>query len=72
MKTKIQSIEEVKVQIIDTSLSAASVIGTLAYLVSLSRLFKFGFHISFVINFMVIASVVTITLMKICPNIVRK
>jgi signal transduction histidine kinase len=64
MKTKIQSIEEVKVQIIDTSLSAASVIGTLAYLVSLSRLFKFGFHISFVINFMVIASVVTITLMR--------
>jgi len=64
MKTKVQSIEEVKVQIIDTSLAVASVIGTLAYLASLSRLFKFGFHISFVINFLIIASVVIITLLR--------
>jgi signal transduction histidine kinase len=63
-KTKIQTIEEVKVQIINTSLVVASVIGTLAYLVSLSRWFKFGFHISFVINFIILASVVTITLYR--------
>ncbi|MBN1415798.1 MAG: hypothetical protein JW973_11910 [Bacteroidales bacterium] len=64
MKTKIHTVEEVKVQIIDTSLIVASVIGTLAYAVSLYRLFKFGFHISFVINFFIIASVVIITLLR--------
>lgn len=64
MKTKVQSIEEVKVKIIDTSMVTASVIGTLAYLVSLSRLFRFGFHISFVINFFIVATVIAITLMR--------
>jgi signal transduction histidine kinase len=64
MKTKIHSVEEVKLQIIDSSLSVASIIGTIAYLVSLSRFFKFGFHISFVINFLIIATVVTITLLR--------
>jgi len=64
MKTKIQTVEEVKMQVIDSSLSVASVIGTVAYLVSLSRLFKFGFHISFVINFLILATVVIITLSR--------
>jgi signal transduction histidine kinase len=72
MKAKMRTIEEVKTQIINTSLIVASVIGTLAYLVSLSRLFKFGFHISFVINFLIIASVITITLFRSHISILLK
>lgn len=71
-KTKIHSIEEVKLQIMNTSLLVASVIGTLAYLVSLSRWIKFGFHISFVINFIIVASVVTITLLRSHISILLK
>lgn len=64
MKTKIRTIDEVKAQIIDSSLIAASVIGSVAYLVSLIRLVQFGFHISFLINFFVIATVVTLTFIR--------
>jgi signal transduction histidine kinase len=72
MKAKIQTIEEVKRQIIDTSLIVASVIGSVAYLVSLSRLVKFGFNISYIINFCVIASIVAITLWRSRISILLK
>jgi signal transduction histidine kinase len=72
MKTKIHTIEEVKRQIIDTSLIVASVIGSLAYLVSLSRLFRFGFHISFVINFFVIACIIAITFVRSRLSVILK
>lgn len=72
MKAKIRTIEEVKIQIIDISLIVASVIGTVAYLVSLSRLFVFGFNISFVINFILIASVIIITALRSRISILLK
>jgi signal transduction histidine kinase len=62
MKVNLNSIEEVKKQIIDTSLLVASAIGALAYLISLYRLFTNGFHFSFVINFFVMASLIATTL----------
>lgn len=61
MKNEINNIEQVKHHIINTSLIVASVIGTLAYLVSLYRFFQIGFHISFVINFLVLAIIVFMT-----------
>ena len=72
MKTKMRTIEEVKMQIIDTSLVVASIIGLVAYLVSLSRLKIFGFNFSFIINFLVIASVIAITLLRSRISILLK
>ena len=72
MKVTINSLEEVKKQIIDTSLLVASVIGTLAYLMSLYRLFTHGFHFSFIINFFVIASLIATYLNRIRLGVILK
>lgn len=71
-KENIETIDEVKRQIIDTSLVVAAAIGTLAYLVSLSRFFRYGFHISFIINFFILAGLITITLYRARLSIVLK
>jgi signal transduction histidine kinase len=62
MKKRAQHIDEVKIQVMDTSLIAATILGALAYLFSLFRWISLGFHASFVINFFIIGSVVLITL----------
>lgn len=51
---KYEKIEEVKQQIIDTALIASSIIGFLAYLISLEKLFSENFQISFVTDFLVL------------------
>lgn len=72
MKTEVHSIEEVKNQIINTSLIVASLIGTLAYLISLSRLFSIGFHVSFVINLIIMVVIIMMTLFRARLGIVLK
>jgi hypothetical protein len=72
MKAKINTIEEVKMQIIDTSLIVASFIGTVAYLISLSRIIAFGFNISFVINFFIVAGIIIITRLRSRISILLK
>lgn len=54
----------VKNQILNNSLVVASIVGSLAYLVSLYRLIEQGFHISFLINLIIIVVVVVITLLR--------
>jgi signal transduction histidine kinase len=61
MKNEINNIEEVKHQIINTSLIVTSIIGSLAYLISLYRFLQIGFHFSFVFNFFIVAIVVSMT-----------
>lgn len=58
------NIEEVRRKVIDTSLIISSIIGTFAYILSLSRYFTIGFHVNFIIEFLIIALVVTITLFR--------
>lgn len=62
MKRRAEHIDEVKIQVMDTSLIVATLLGALAYLFSLFRWVSLGFHISFVINFFIIGSVILITL----------
>ena len=64
MKKVKHTIEEVRKQIIDTSLVIGSILGVIAYLLSITRYFRTGFQISFIIEFLVIASIVTITLVR--------
>jgi PAS domain S-box-containing protein len=58
------SVEEVRKQFIDTSLVVASVIGSLAYVLSLTRYFKSGFQFAFVIEFVVLAGLLATTAMR--------
>ena len=64
MKQEKHTVEEVKKQILDTSILVATTIGTLAYLVSLFRWVEYGFHISFIINFAVIGSMILISIIR--------
>jgi signal transduction histidine kinase len=64
LKQEKLTIDEVKIQILDTSLLVASAIGTLAYLISLYRWILYGFHISFIINLFVIGSIIFITMIR--------
>lgn len=61
---KSDKLQLVKNQIINSSLVVASIVGSLAYLVSLYRLIENGFHISFLINLIIIASVVVLTIFR--------
>ncbi len=58
------SIEEVREQTVNNSLVVASVLGTLSYVFSLLRYFKTGFHYSFVIEFVIVAGVIVITIYR--------
>jgi len=64
MKQERLTINEVKIQILDTSLLVAAAIGALAYCMSLYRWILYGFHISFIINLFVIASIIFITAIR--------
>ncbi len=64
MKQEKHTVEEVKKEILDTSILVATTIGTLAYLVSLFRWVEYGFHISFIINFVVIGSMILISIIR--------
>jgi signal transduction histidine kinase len=64
MGMKSDKLHLIKSQIINNSLVVASVLGSLAYLVSLYRLFEHGFHISFLINLIIIAAVVVLTIFR--------
>jgi len=64
LKQEKLAISEVKMQILDTSLVVASVIGSLAYFISLYRWILYGFHISFIINLFVISSIIVITAIR--------
>ncbi|MFO7368947.1 MAG: ATP-binding protein [Bacteroidales bacterium] len=64
MATKPDKLHLVKNQIINNSLVMASTVGSLAYLVSLYRFIEHGFHISFLINLVVVASVVVMTFLR--------
>jgi signal transduction histidine kinase len=61
MRGEINNIEEVKHQIINNSLIVTSIIGSLAYLISLYRFLQIGFHFSFIFNFFIVAIVVSMT-----------
>lgn len=61
---KSDKIQHIKNQIINNSLVVASVVGSLAYLVSLYRFVEHGFHISFLINLVIVASVVLLTIFR--------
>jgi signal transduction histidine kinase len=64
MEEKVYEMLHVKNQIINNSLVVASIIGFLAYLISLYRYMESGFHISFLINFLIIASIVILTILR--------
>jgi signal transduction histidine kinase len=72
MKAGINQIDDVKNQIIDTSLVVSSIIGALAYLISLYRFFLTGFNISFVVNLLIVVSVIALTLIRKWLNITVK
>lgn len=64
MSMKSDKLQLVKNQIINNSLVVASIVGSLAYLVSLYRFVENGFHISFLINLIIIAVVVVLTIFR--------
>jgi signal transduction histidine kinase len=72
MRNEFYKIEEVKVHIINNSLLVASVIGSLAYLTSLYRLWHSGFHISFLINFIIVAMLIATTWFRARISMVLK
>lgn len=53
--------EEVRRQIIDRSLIVTSILGGIAYLISLTRIFNTGFHFSFIIEFLIVLGLFIIT-----------
>lgn len=63
-KEEENNIDEVRKHILDTSLIVAAVIGSLAFLISLYRWFLYGFHISHVINFLIIACVILLAAIR--------
>jgi PAS domain S-box-containing protein len=56
------TIDEVRERTVNNSLVVASVLGTLSYVLSLLRYVKTGFNYSFIIEFLVVAGVIIITL----------
>jgi len=62
MKGKSLTIDEVREITVNNSLVVASVLGTLSYVLSLLRFLKTGFNYSFIIEFLVVAGVIIITL----------
>jgi PAS domain S-box-containing protein len=62
MKGKSLTIDEVRERTVNNSLVVASVLGTISYILSLLRYFKTGFNYSFIIEFLVIAGIIVITL----------
>ena len=58
LKKDVNTVDEVKKHILDTSLVVAAVIGSLAFLISLFRWYNYGFHISHIINFFVIGFII--------------
>jgi|WetSurSiteA1Bulk_404760.scaffolds.fasta_scaffold00151_2 signal transduction histidine kinase len=58
------TIDDVRRQILDTALVVASLIGTAAYLISLYRWVNYGFHPAYIINLLVIGSVILITFFR--------
>lgn len=61
---KFDQLQHVKNQIINNSLVVASIVGSLAYLVSLYRFVEHGFHISFLINLIIVAAVVVLSIFR--------
>lgn len=59
-----RTIEVEKEKVINTSLIAASVIGTLVYLVSLSRIFTTGFQLTFIVDFFTISLIIAATILR--------
>ncbi|MFN8206558.1 MAG: PAS domain S-box protein [Bacteroidales bacterium] len=55
---------EVRNQIINVSLTVTSITGSIAYLVSLYRWYLTGFQFSFIIEFLIIASLIALTIRK--------
>jgi PAS domain S-box-containing protein len=64
MRKKQLTIDEVRKQTIDNSLIVGSVLGTASYVVSLLRLFKTGFHFSFLIEFFVVTGIIVVTIFR--------
>ncbi len=62
LKEDVNTVDEVRKHILDTSLVVAAVIGSLAFLISLFRWYNYGFHISHIINFFVIGSIIFLAL----------
>lgn len=62
MKVHTPSVDEVREQTVNNSLVIASFLGALSYVFSLMRYFKTGFHFSFIIEFVIVAAVIVITL----------
>ena len=58
------SLDDIKNQILDVALIAGSVIGILAYLISLYNWIISGFQITFVFNFLVITGVIIIAFLR--------
>jgi PAS domain S-box-containing protein len=57
-------IDEVREQAVNNSLIIGSVLGSLSYVISLMRFFQTGFHFSFVVEFIILAAVIVITLYR--------
>ncbi|MBN1788998.1 MAG: GHKL domain-containing protein [Bacteroidales bacterium] len=64
LKEEVNTVDEVKKHILDTSLIVTAVIGSLAFLISLFRWYNYGFHISHVINFLIIACVILMAVIR--------
>lgn len=64
-----ERIEEVKLQIVDASLTASSILGIIIYLVSLNSYFARGFEISFITDFIVLLIFIAIALLRKKINI---
>lgn len=61
MERLINTIVDAKIRIIDRSLIASAIIGAASYLLSLYRFIMQGFHISFLINLVIIVMVILLT-----------
>ena len=59
-----ERIEEVKLQIVDASLIASSILGIIIYFISLNSYFSRGFEISFITDLLILLSFVLIALFR--------
>lgn len=64
MEQLINTMTEAKIKIINRSLIASAIIGAASYLLSLYRFFLQGFHISFLINLVIIITVIILAFMR--------
>ena len=64
LRKELHTVDEVRKNILDISLVVASIIGSLAFLISLYRWYKYGFHIAHVINFFIIVSVIILMIYR--------